>query len=313
MNLRWEDVLSVKVCNCVIMCHRVSLFVSLKDDVALVILVGLSVHRHVMSDHLQNYNCVDLQNTSFCIGCSRVCVCTCVCLVALLCMLAVLGALVSCSCTSRPSLDWLCCGPPTWGHPGCKVSTVSRMKKSKSYAGQSPTEEDLVAAHVDAGKAPVQRVSHKPYGRVIHMSVFTCKSAGPACKEGGCVPLGPGISKLQIFVHHASCISHMQCLYAECTVFTSYYVLCILHSLYHFTCTAEGKVRRLFPAGPAKSVSTSADSGGRPEEGKLRPQTSYQRRWVASHGRWLNLWVGHGADPTPNHFHHSKWKEECCP
>lgn len=74
----------------------------------------------------------------------------------------------------------------------------------------------------------------------------------------------------------------MHWLCTQCTVFTSYYVLCILHSLYHFTCTAEGKVRRLFLAAPAKGVSTSADSGGRPEEGKLRPQTSYQRRWVAT-------------------------------
>ena len=40
-------------------------------------------------------------------------------------------------------------------------STVSRMKKSRSYAGPTTTEAELVAAHVDPGRAPVQRVSHQ--------------------------------------------------------------------------------------------------------------------------------------------------------
>ena len=40
-------------------------------------------------------------------------------------------------------------------------ATVSRMKKSRSYAGPTTTEAELVAAHVDPGRAPVQRVSHQ--------------------------------------------------------------------------------------------------------------------------------------------------------
>ena len=37
---------------------------------------------------------------------------------------------------------------------------LGRMKKSKSYTpGQNTTEADLMAAHVDAGRVPVQRVS----------------------------------------------------------------------------------------------------------------------------------------------------------
>ena len=49
---------------------------------------------------------------------------------------------------------------------------VSRMKKSKSYAGQCTTEADLVAAHVDAERVPVQRVSHRLHGKVIKSHVL---------------------------------------------------------------------------------------------------------------------------------------------
>lgn len=73
--------------------------------------------------------------------------------------------------------------------PKAQRVTVSRMKKSKSYAGQSPTEEDLVAAHVDAGKAPVQRVSHQPYGRVIHMSVIHLQERRASMQRGPVVYL----------------------------------------------------------------------------------------------------------------------------
>ena len=65
--------------------------------------------------------------------------------------------------------------------PKAQRMTVSRMKKSKSYAGQSPTEEDLVAAHVDPGRAPVQRV---------RCLLLTHKSEGPTRKEDQRVPLG---------------------------------------------------------------------------------------------------------------------------